>query len=222
MNSQSHNSKPDGQPHVQPDIQPEIQPAPIAPVSSPRLPGWRLWLPLVFQAFLILAVPARDAYTYVAGQPVTLQTAPVDPYDLLRGYYQTLGYTISNPETLRALPGGSLITTLQGKPTRFYVVLEDPQTATVPPQPWKPVRVSADRPADLPENQVAIEGQWDGWTVTYGLETYYMPEDQREQINAEVNEARSQPETFVVDVKVDASGNAVPVSLWIRDQRYRF
>lgn len=219
MNPQSSNN-------LQPDLQPQVQPTSQETLLPPakRLPGWRLWLPLAFQALLIVAVPARDAYTFVTGKPVTLQTAPVDPYDLLRGYYQTLSYDISRPETLQALPGGELITNIQGQLARFYVVLEAPaQSDAVPPQPWKPVRLSTDRPTDLAPNQVAIAGEWNGWSVSYGLETYYMPEDQRQQINTDISQVQQQtPEAFVVEAKVDASGNAVPISLWVRDRNYRF
>lgn len=192
--------------------------------TRPLLSGWRLWLPLLFQAALIAAVPARDAYTYVVGQPVILQTAPVDPYDLLRGYYQTLRYDISNLDLLRSLPGGTALTEGQGKSIQFYVVLEAPTpTNATPPPPWTPVRVSLDRPTDLSANQVAVQGQFNGWQVIYGLETYYMPEDQRQQINADISQVQMQSqESFVVEAKVDAAGNAVPVSLWVRDRNYEF
>ena len=204
--------------------QPATQPLPTVAKPARRIPGWRLWLPLLFQTVLIMAVPARDAYTYVAGKPVVLQTAPVDPYDLLRGYYQTLRYDISDPNLLKSLPGGETISAIQGKSTEVYVVLEAPtQNNTTPPQPWKPVRISVDRPTDLGANQVAIQGQYNGWQVMYGLETYYMPEDQRQQINADISQVQSQSqEAFVVEVKVDAAGNAVPVSLWVRDRNYQF
>jgi uncharacterized membrane-anchored protein len=212
-------------------LQPDLQPLPETekfPKPAQRLPGWRLWVPLLFQAILIVAVPARDAYTYVAGKPVTLQTAPVDPYDLLRGYYQTLSYDVSNPDLLRSLPGGDHLIQASGQYTEFYVVLEAPAEAntttnTTPPTPWKPVRISADRPTDLAANQVAMQGHFNGWQVLYGLETYYMPEDQRQQINADISQVQGQnQQAFVVNIKVDASGNAVPISLWVRDRNYRF
>lgn len=206
-----------------PISQPETQALPSVTESIRKLPGWRFWLPLLFQAALIVAVPARDAYTYAVGKPVILQTAPVDPYDLLRGYYQTLRYDISDPALLRSLPGGTVLA--EGRTsTRFYVVLEAPAASNAtPPQPWKPVRISSDRPTDLSSNQAAIEGQFNGWQVIYGLETYYMPEDQRQQINADISQAQGQnQESFVVEAKVDTAGNAVPSSLWVRDRNYRF
>ncbi|MFM7428199.1 MAG: hypothetical protein ACKO7W_24910, partial [Elainella sp.] len=63
------------QPQVQPTVQPAVQPT-VQPTVQPktRLPGWRLWLPLLFQTGLIVAVPAQDAYTYFTGEQITLQT----------------------------------------------------------------------------------------------------------------------------------------------------
>ncbi|MEO9124284.1 MAG: GDYXXLXY domain-containing protein, partial [Microcoleus sp.] len=73
--------------------------------AAKRLPAWRLWVPLLLQIGLITAVPATAVYTLVTGKTVVLQTAPVDPYDFLRGYYQVLSYDISDPRNLEKLPG---------------------------------------------------------------------------------------------------------------------
>jgi uncharacterized membrane-anchored protein len=209
--------------------------------AAKRLPAWRLWVPLLLQIGLITAVPATAVYTLVTGKTVVLQTAPVDPYDFLRGYYQVLSYDISDPRNLEKLPGWKDLpaekvdcppgvfcprNTHNVKPQiSFYVILESPKAATNPgrPQAWKPVRVSRENPANLPANQIAIKGIYDGSRMEYGLETYYMPENEREKVNAEISEAqRKQRQSFVVEVKVDKTGHAVPVSLWVRDRNYRF
>ena len=193
------------------------------PLPPPRrLPSWRLWVPLAVQSLLILAVPAQDAYTYATGKTVVLQTAPVDPYDLLRGYYQTLGYEISQRDVLTKLPGGEAFKeTFRGD---FYLVLAAPkQSGDRPPAAWKPVRISRDRPTDLAPDQIALKGTFEGWRATYGLETYYMPEDQREQLNAEITKIQERNRrAFVVEVRVDGQGNSVPVKLWLRDRAYEF
>jgi uncharacterized membrane-anchored protein len=212
------------------------------PPEAKRIPGWRLWVPLLLQIGLIVAVPAPAVYTFVTGKTVVLQTVPVDPYDFLRGYYQVLSYDISQPNNLEKLPGwkdlpGDKIPCPPGtvcqEPktynvkygTSFYVILESPKAPTNSgsPKAWKPVRVSWENPANLPANQIAIQGKYDGWRMEYGLETYYMPEHEREKVNNEIGEAqRGQRQSFVVEVKVDKTGHAVPVSLWVRDRNYRF
>ena len=191
----------------------------LAPLPTPRrLPGWRLWLPLLIQAGLIAFVPAHDAYTYATGRLVTLQTMPVDPYDLLRGYSQTLGYEVGNLDRLRKLPGGDWLD--RNNRGMVYIVLQAPaETNATPPKPWQPVRLSGDRPTDLAANQVALRGQYNQGWLRFGLEQFYMPEDQRDQINTDIVGAREQ--TFV-EAKVDAQGNAVLVSLWVRDRNLRF
>ena len=209
--------------------------------AAQRLPAWRLWVPLLLQIGLIAAVPAPAVYTFITGKTVVLQTAPVDPYDFLRGYYQVLSYDISASTNLQKLPGWKDLATEKiycppgvacpqnthsVKPqTSFYVILEAPKAATNSgrPQAWKPVRVSLENPANLPANQIAIKGKYNGWQMEYGLETYYMPEDEREKVNQEITEAqRKQRQSFLVEVKVDKTGHAVPVSLWVRDRNYRF
>ena len=69
------------------------------------LPLWRFAVPLLLQIGLVLVPPAQSVYTHITGKTVILQTIPVDPYDPLRGYSQTLSYDISRLETLKKLPG---------------------------------------------------------------------------------------------------------------------
>ena len=56
-----------------------------------KIPARNFWLALGVQLLLLASVPAKAIYTLNSGTTVFLQTAPVDPVDLLRGYYQTLG-----------------------------------------------------------------------------------------------------------------------------------
>ena len=215
--------------------------------NSPNpTPIWRFWVPLWFQTALIMAVPAQAVYTQLTGKTVILQTVPVDPYELLRGYSQTLRYDISSQDSLRQLPGWqelpkqkpdeSKLTFIEPG-THFYVILQAiaSPTSTELPQPWQPVAVSAKRPFPLPANQVALKGLAQHGSIEYGLETYYIPEDQREQIKADLRTAQqgnpSQPQLtrsqakqtqlqqkppVVMEIKVNTQGDAVPVSLWAR------
>lgn len=229
MNAQpSRDRLPNSQPDYPADLPSPDRRPPVAPLLQAEAPParpiawWRLGLPLLFQALLIVAVPAQDAYTYATGRTVVLQTAPVDPYDMLRGYYQTLGYQVSNVENLDSLPGGEILANrdLVGN---IYVVLEEPTATATPPTAWPPVRISRDRPTDLAANQIALRGRAESWRILYGLETYYMPEDQRQSINQAIGELQAQqPQSFVVEVKIDGQGHAVPISLWVGETNYRF
>lgn len=196
----------------------------------PRLPVWRLVVPLLLQTGLILAIPAQAFYTQITGKTVVLQTIAIDPYDFLRGYSQTLNYDISRLETLRRLPGWKELAGEKSREylaagTRFYVVLEAPASnSSTPPQPWKPVRVSSFRPTSLAANQIAILGLSNGGSIVeYGVETYYMPQTRRDEINQDIGQARNgRAQSVVVEVKVDNQGHAVPMSFWVSDRNYRF
>ncbi|MGF1513573.1 MAG: GDYXXLXY domain-containing protein [Elainellaceae cyanobacterium] len=186
---------------------------------------WRFWLPLALQLALIFLAPARAIYTTTTGQTVLLETVPVDPYDLLRGYYVTLRYQISQEETLDNLPGWeSLSKETRSAPLPLYIVMQAPGDSPRGGEnaPWKPVRVSRDRPS-LETDQVTLKGEYRWGRLTYGLERYYIPEDQRVEINERIAQLqRSEPDRYLVEVKVDAQGQSLPVSLWVGDENYRF
>lgn len=155
------------------------------------------------QSVLLLATPAQRAYTLATGRPVTLKTVPVDPYDPLRGYSVTLAYDISRTTGLDVAPGA-----------KVYAVLEKPPTSGMA---WRAVRFQTRRPERLPPDQVALEGTLGDRGIQYGLETYYVPE---EQIRA-VNEAlRTHPGQILMDARVDGAGRGIPVGLRIAGKSY--
>ncbi len=192
--------------------------------SKNKIAWWKFLLPFTVQLLIVLAVPSQSLYTYAFGKTVTIQTIPVDPYDLLRGYSQTLGYDVlSNWNDLKKLPGGENLE----KRVTFYVTLQAPESLEQqPPLPWTPIAVTQVKPDNLAENQIAIAGNHLNYrSVVYGLETYYMPENKRNKINEEISNLQRQPNgkvPFVVDVKIDSRGKAIPLSLWIGDRKYQF
>jgi uncharacterized membrane-anchored protein len=220
--------------------EPVLKPLPAleTPAQPPvtRKSALWFWIPLAMQAAIILALPLQAVHTQVTGKTLVLQTAPVDPYNLFRGYYVTLGYDISMAETLEKLPGGALIKQQQARtnsttnPRSFfqstapiYIVLEAPAENGTPPRPWKPVAVAESYPTDLKPNQVALRGTLYGNRLTYGLENYYIPESDRDQINQQIAELGGQTNPpFVVEVKVDGQGQAMPISMWLQNQQYKF
>jgi uncharacterized membrane-anchored protein len=198
----------------------------------------RFWIVLALQVILILAVPAQAFYTQINGRSLVLQTAPVDPYSVFQGYSVTLGYDISNVQNLSKLPGWKdieakrkanperdLVSSDGVTSTEFYVILEAPADASNrPPKPWKAVSVASSRPNNLPANQIALRGSDRQGRIRYGLETYFIPEDQRDDINQQITQAQgeSSKPAFVVEAKVGAGGNAVPIAIWLKDKRYQF
>ncbi len=199
-----------------------------APTIARSLPAWRFGVSLGAQVVLVLSAAVAPLTIELTGTPVVLQTQPIDPYDLLRGYSQTLSYDISSTNTLKKLPGWNDLpksafwqnnSLRNGVP--LYVILQAPATSTPSPLPWKPVRVSGDRPQTLPPNQVALRGigRWE--RVEYGLETYYMPEDRRQDINSAIAIANANRTGFV-EIRVGQNGRAVPIRLWAGRESFRF
>jgi uncharacterized membrane-anchored protein len=208
------------------------------PKSTKPVAFWRFMVPLMIQTGLILLIPTQGIYTQVTGSRAFLQTASVDPSNILRNNSLTLDYNISRNENLRRLPGWQqLVRRFPGRNrqsnalaqgTKLYVILQQ-QIASAGgiPRAWKPIRISATRPNFLPTNQLALQGEYRDGFITYGLESYYIPEDQRQQINNDIAQVQRnrfirQRQPILVEVKVDEQGNAVPVSIWVRDRNYRF
>jgi len=151
----------------------------------------------------VLAVPVRSAYTYFTGQTAVLSVGPVDPYELLRGYSQTLRLDIARRARLQELSGwAQLLAQSRSEQeadglavgTVFYVILEPPNTDSAAPEQrpmaWKPVAVRAQRPSELPADRVALRGKRTQQGIAYGLDRYYFPENQREAINERIRELR--------------------------------
>ncbi len=201
--------------------------------SNKPLPFWRLIVPLAVQTGLIMAVPAQALYTDVAGKTVILQTVPVNPNDVLNGNTLALDYNISRTANLSRLPGWqTLVSKGRGsgrrlpEGTNIYVILQEQLSfGNGVPRAWRPLRVSSDRPTTLRANQVGLKGVYQNGSVNYGLETYYIKENQRRQITNDLQAQRArrgQLPPIVVKAKVDPQGKAVPVSMWVRDRNYRF
>ena len=192
-------------------------------LAKNRIPLLYLLIPLSIQLLIIVSVPSQSFYTYKTGKNAIIQTMPVDPYDFLRGYSQTLNYEISNLRNLKNLPGGK--TLKQGD--TFYLTLQAPESSKQqPPLPWTAVEINHSRPSNLSSNQIALKGIVSKYNrANYGLETYYMPENQRNKINQEIRKLRRENnsrQAFVVEIKVDRFGNSIPYSLWLGNNNYRF
>lgn len=184
--------------------------------SNPKrtLPLWRFLVPLAIQMAIILSIPAQKVLTITSGTTIYLQTAPVDPYDLLRGRYVTLNYDIAQRSRLETLPGWSDDWTQQG--TELYVVISPPADAQSR-DPWQPVSVSDRYPQRLESEQQVVKGRWHGWRLDLGLGAYYIPEAIGDALEDDIQE---HPEETRVEVKVDKRGKTALIGLWVEDRNY--
>lgn len=127
---------------------------------------------LAAQTTLLLVLIAQQEYRLASPTTVLLETAPVDPRDLLRGDFVILNYKITTltnslwnvPPAGQASPGLPVFVSLEQRGQFHEAVL-----------------LSATRPEPLPK-RVVLQGRLShSWNtnqvrVEYGLERYYVKE----------------------------------------------
>jgi uncharacterized membrane-anchored protein len=192
---------------------------------APNRPALWFGLAVALQSVLLFAAPVQRTAVIMGGTAITLKTAPVDPYDPLRGYSVTLGYEISQPARMPGYPldkpdsfsrpSSSDYTRLQtGDPV--FVVLKKP---TAGDSPWQPVRYTRVPPRELATDEVFLAGRSEGSRIRYGIETYYVPEERIDEVNRALAAHRT---GSLVDLRVGGSGQAIPVQLRIAGKTYAF
>ncbi|MFH1708034.1 MAG: GDYXXLXY domain-containing protein [Planctomycetota bacterium] len=166
---------------------------------------------VAFQALILAGIPAEKIHTRLTGTPVLLKTAPIDPYNIMSGYFVVLSYVISNPE---GVPGWKQYDNTRGD---IFVVLEPDLTDEL--GSWKAVRVSRDLPADLAPGQAVIKGRNNGWRIEFGIETYYIPETMRGTLDDLIRKNR---ENVRVAVKIAPSGASALTGMKIGTSTYDY
>lgn len=164
-------------------------------------------LAVVAQFLILAAVPAQKIYTRATGRSALLKIRPVDPYNVLSGYYVTLNYEIASPGSF-ADPG------VAWGGDQVYAMLEKQADGV-----WRPVSLSKSYPANLPENRIAIRGHHMHNQIAYGIEVFFIPEDKRAEIEQGL---RKNPDQARVEIKVDSKGNTALVRLLIGDHIYDY
>lgn len=160
---------------------------------------------VALQILVLIAMPARQAYTRATGRNVVLKVQPVDPYNVFGGYYVNLSYDISSRKSFPDVPELT-------KGETVYAVIEQLSDGS-----WQPVSLNTTVPRNLSPNQVFIEGRVKWGRIYYGIEEFYIPEEKREEIEESLQKSMDQAR---VEVKVDSSGKAVLVRLRIDDRVY--
>lgn len=139
---------------------------------------------------------------------VTLKVKPVDPSDMFRGDYVILNYDISNIDTA-TLPGDDAY--MHGG--WAYVTLANQNGV------WTPTTVNNAMPAHTPDT-VVLRGLVDSSStfagtgtpmslrLTYGIESFFVPQGQGKTIEAE-----RQKGDLTADIAIDAQGRGALKSL---------
>ena len=167
----------------------------------------------VLAQVVILAVKPTEKLVirHVTGRVVTLATVPVDPYDIMRGYYMTLRYEISQPPST---PSWSV----EKRGATVYTLIEMGSDGE-----WRPVSVHRELPVGLSINQAVIRGRvvtsWRGSMIEYGIEQYFVPEEMRSEIEQQIRGAGGR---IHVDVAVDSQGRSSILRLHVGGKTYEY
>lgn len=159
------------------------------------------------QMVLLLVMIVPRWMILASGKTILLETAPHDPYDIFRGYYANLNYTISRE---RDLPGN-----VKDKPrSTCYVVLSKDAGGV-----WQARRVYTSLPSTLAHDEVVIRGRSERGWIKYGIEAYYLPENRRHEIEELLADGKQKTR---VEVKVNNAGEAVIVCLHVAGKRFAY
>jgi len=156
---------PEFQPTV-PELEPSVTDSEVGAIKAsggllalgPRFNRLALAAAVVFQLLILAAMILGRTVPYLDAQTVLLHVEPVDPRDMFRGDYVTLGYAISRNPGPPLETGQSVYVTLvpetDGRHYRAGEFLTNP-----------------------PGSGVFIRGTAQGYgRVTYGIESYYVQE----------------------------------------------
>ncbi|HLN63637.1 MAG TPA: GDYXXLXY domain-containing protein [Symbiobacteriaceae bacterium] len=175
------------------------------------------WLAVALQVLLLLGMVGRHAYTVATGQPILLQTAPVDPWDMFRGEYVRLNYTISRIDVAATPTSGGPFKRGQA----VWVVMQQGEPS------WTLVAVHAAHPGTAP-GQIALKAtvvqeQWgesqrpQPMLLEYGIEQFYVPEGEGPKL-----EQAARDHKLTVQVLVDNFGRAVVHKVFTDGQEVRW
>lgn len=162
-------------------------------------------LALALQIVILVGVPAQKLVALRTGRSVILKVQPVDPYNILSGYYVRLNYDISRSDSFSTKVGANAGDTV-------FAVVEQQADGI-----WHPAELTSFLPDYMPYNRSGIRGKRMYNSIEYGIEQFYIPEAQRGAIEEDL---RKHFDKARVEVKVDSKGNAALVKLMIEDRVY--
>jgi uncharacterized membrane-anchored protein len=161
-----------------------------------------------------------DRHTLIkTGREITMQVIPVDPRDIMRGDYVRLGYGIS-PMRRSSLQGGASLDGASRGDAVYVTIRPGADLA------WTPVAVATSYPKDVTTGDAVLKGRiqyiWDessnadaNLNVTFGIETYFVPEGSGKPIEEAVRDKKIQ-----ALVAVGSGGTAALKGLVIGGERH--
>lgn len=134
-------------------------------------------------------------------QKALLKTLPVDPRDLLSGNYFILNYEISNPNNFT-----NYSPHIYQNEITVYAILEKNNKHFIPKY------LSLQKPKSLNNNEIAIKGKFSNRRIKYGIEKYFINENQKEPNRSDNTE---------VLVTISKSHKARIYKIFVNDEEYK-
>lgn len=151
-------------------------------------PRTRVALVCVLNLGLVGLAVAGQLSARATGEEIRLRVDPVDPIDPFRGAYVNLAYTDISRRTTEET-GDAYVSLARRGPV------------------WEATSVSTYPPDDGP----FLRCHDDGWRLSCGIESFFVPQDRAQEIETDVNGGDA-----VAVVKVDSRGNAALISVETR------
>jgi len=160
---------------------------------------WPLAVVLIVQLGFLGAMVGGQLHLRSTGTPITLRTVPVDPYDLLSGYYLDLRYEVE-VKAGQPAPGGI------ESGDHFWITVRRGSEA------WEYVNSTLWKPDPAPD-LVLLPAVWRrGRAELVGAGRIYVPEAQRREAEERVLEFEGRG---LVDLRVGEDGTLAVVRLRI-------
>ncbi|MFQ5844255.1 MAG: GDYXXLXY domain-containing protein [Planctomycetota bacterium] len=158
---------------------------------------------LAVQVGVLGFIVGRQLYARAAGVPVTLRTAPIDPYDVMSGYYLDLAYEVERDAREQVPPGLE----------RGECIWLNLRKA---PEAWELVSVTRE-PDAAADDHVSLPAVRKRFGVRlHGAGRLYLPETQRRRAGDRVREG---PDRGLVDLRV-LGGTIAVVRLRLGDETF--
>ena len=166
---------------------------------------------VVLQVAILAAIPAQKIGPLLHGKTIFLKVLPVDPYNILSGYYATLRFDISNFGNDTIKPGH--VRAPQEEKTVFLTLKKGANGL------WEGVQLNDALPANIGADEAVLRGKMQMYGgIAFGIEQFHFPESIREDLTEKL---RLPNADVRAEVKVDRLGGAALVALHINGRVYR-
>jgi uncharacterized membrane-anchored protein len=179
-------------------------------MADPRRKHVLFGIAVLVQLLLLVAVPGQKVEARFTGRTILLKTEPVDPYDILSGYYLTLAYPVARTSAYpEGLPPG-----VDVGDTVYALLRVGPDGVA------ETLGLRSARPSSLPGDQVFLRGELtERRRIRFGIESFFIPEERRSEMEGILRRERDR---VLVEVRVDGRGRAALIGLRIGERAYRF